>query len=70
MRKLKLKPCPFCGKPAKLMQEEISAARGEYWIECEGTCVALRFEYCPAEITEKKLAKKLLLETWDRRVGK
>ena len=54
----KLKPCPFCGGEAKLIDPYVSTNRWAYFIECQN-CKATKGYY---------QNKKVAINAWNTRV--
>lgn len=69
----KIKPCPFCGRPAKIYGENFVGCTG---IECEAG-MAAPDEYCAGHVdfghwcgTEEGIpAVHYIIKAWNKRVG-
>ena len=71
MRKIELKPCPFCGGNAKIEsippdeQYETTA----YYISCEHCGSSTSFGYIYADKTARECTRKETVDKWNRRAG-
>lgn len=62
-KKIKLKPCPFCGKQATTSDEENikNMPYGWGWVGCQACRVFISWSH-------GYIGKKLAIESWNRRV--
>lgn len=64
MQEIELKPCPFCGKQAKI---KVNASTMNASVVCEECCVAMKKNYKGNKRIEKVLIE-LMADDWNRRV--
>ena len=56
----KLKPCPFCGKPAQLKIEKHTPCGLDFTPQCTDTA-------CAGRLTKKFPSKEVAIYRWNRR---
>ncbi len=72
MSKIKLKPCPFCGEGAEIVNRKRAWAyawgKELEWV-CEILCSSISSLECPAAKNKYPINEDLAIEKWNRRVG-
>lgn len=69
MRKIELKPCPFCGGEAKIesLPPDEQYETTSYYISCYDCGSSTSFGYIYVDKTARECTKKETIDKWNRR---